>query len=224
MGNTTHAIPESSSGIGLITLIQRSIMIFERGHFTHSRPINLNEAIRATRVFSNNKNVAQPKPTVFISHKHSDLQDAEEAKGIVQLFEDMGAQVYIDSMDNKMPSETSGETALRIKDVIKACKKFVLVATEKAIESYWCNWELGIGDTHKYIEHIAIVPIKERGEFDTQFKGNEYMQIYPSIDYEDGTTRYRTSRELVPKGYYVSQPVNREGIRYITPLVTWLKQ
>ena len=157
-------------------------MIFERGHFKANKIVNLNESIRETRTFSKSK--IEYKPTVFISHKHSDLEDQKEVKGILELFQDLGAKVYIDSMDNKMPDETSGETAHRIKEVIKYTKKFVLVATEKAIESYWCNWELGIGDTHKYIENIAIIPIKEKGEFDSQYKGNEYLQIYPCIEYK----------------------------------------
>lgn len=42
-------------------------------------------------------------------------------------------------MDNKMPGQTSGDTALRIKEVIKFSNKFILLATGKAIESYWCN-------------------------------------------------------------------------------------
>ena len=62
-----------------------------------------------------------------------------------------------------MPNQTSGETALRIKEIIKRCNKFVLLATDNAIESYWCNWELGIGDTYKYIKNIAILAHKRKG-------------------------------------------------------------
>lgn len=166
----------------------------------------------------------EPRPTTFISHKNSDLQDREELQGVIKLHEDVGAKIYIDSMDNKMPDETFGETALRIKEVIKHCKKFVLIATEKAIGSYWCNWELGIGDTHKYIEHIAILPIKEKGEYDFQFKGNEYLQIYPSISFENGNERYIASNKIIESGYYVCKPRNKEGVRSITPLKKWLNQ
>jgi hypothetical protein len=196
-------------------------MIFQRGHFKTNQVKNLNDSLRETRMFSKTK--YDLKPTVFISHKHSDLEDIEELQGVIELFEDLGAKIYIDSMDNKMPDQTSGETALRIKEVIKYCKKFVLIATEKAIESYWCNWELGIGDTHKYIEHIAILPIKEKGEHDFQFKGNEYLQIYPCIDFEDGNNLY-ISQETIKRGYYVCKPRNKEGIRYITPLKEWLNK
>ncbi|PUV24160.1 toll/interleukin-1 receptor domain-containing protein [Sphingobacterium athyrii] len=195
-------------------------MIFERGHFKTSRFINLNESLKATRNFS--KSQPQYKPTVFVSHKHSDLEDQEEMKGIFELLQDFGAEVYIDSMDKKMPTETSGETALRIKEVIKHTNKFILVATEKAIESFWCNWELGIGDTHKYIDHIAIIPIKEKGERDSQYKGNEYLQIYPLIEYNEAFTNIKGHHFV--EGYYVSKPENKEGIKYITLLKEWLKQ
>jgi len=195
-------------------------MIFERGHFKANKYVNLNESIRETRTFSKSK--TEYKPTVFISHKHSDLKDQEEVKGILEIFEDLGAKVYIDSMDNKMPDETSGETALRIKEVIKFTKKFVLVATEKAIESYWCNWELGIGDTHKYIENIAIIPIKEKGERDSHYMGNEYLQIYPIIEYNKAFTNIYGHHFI--EGYYVCKPKNKEGVRYITLLKEWLKQ
>ena len=195
-------------------------MIFERGHFKASRIVNLNESIRETRTFSKSK--TEYKPTVFISHKHSDLEDQKEVKGILEIFENLGAKVYIDSMDNKMPEETSGETALRIKEVIKYTKKFVLVASEKAIESYWCNWELGIGDTYKYIDNIAIIPIKEKGEYDSQYKGNEYLQIYPTISYNKAFTNIKG--HYFKEGYYVEKPKSKDGTIYITELTEWLKQ
>lgn len=197
-------------------------MIFVRGHFDNNivQESVVNESLKEVRTFSA-KTAYTTKPTVFLSHKHDDLKDL---KGVMGLLRDQGVKVYIDSMDNKMPAQTTGETAERIKDVIKYCDKFILLATEKAIESYWCNWELGIGDVHKYVRHIAIVPIKESGEADYKYKGNEYMQIYPSIDFEDGTGIYRNTQQPISRGYYVSNPVNKDGVRYITPLKDWLNR
>ena len=69
-----------------------------------------------------------------------------------------------------------------IEKVIVLLDKFILLATEGAIASKWCNWELGIGDVHKYYKNMAVMPItnKENGEF----SGNEYLQIYPIITSE----------------------------------------
>jgi hypothetical protein len=123
---------------------------------------------------------------------------------------------YKEIILNKIEDE---EEITDIKDVIKYCDKFVLLATDKAIESFWCNWELGFGDTHKYIEHIAILPIKEKGTFDFQYKGNEYLQIYPQIDYYPNGSKYNTGK-LIPEGYYVRKPKTRT----ITPLKNWLNK
>jgi hypothetical protein len=141
-------------------------MIFERGHFDENL-VNesfINESLKETRMFSASD--YSLKPTVFLSHKHDDLKDM---RGFMGKLQDLGAKVYIDSMDNKMPNQTSGDTAKRIKEVIKYCNKFILLATDKAIESYWCNWELGIGDTHKFMNHIAILPLKDKGTYDHNF-------------------------------------------------------
>ncbi len=200
-------------------------MIFEKGHFRSTRLQKgyINESLSRTKTFSA-KTAYDLKTTVFLSHKHSDIEELEEATGVIEMLEDLGVKVYIDSMDNKMPDQTSGETAQRIKEVIKYCDRFVLLATEKAIESYWCNWELGIGDVHKYSSRIAVLPIKEKGQYDFQYKGNEYLQIYPHIDFEDGNSFYRNNGGRISRGYYVAQPVNKEGVRVITPLKTWLSK
>jgi len=194
-------------------------MIFERGHFNSSLigESVINESLGEIRTFSAST-VSSYKPTVFLSHKHDDLNDLRGFMGMLQQLE---VKVYIDSIDNKMPNQASGETAIRIKQIIKFCNKFIFLATDKAIESYWCNWELGIGDTYKYSRHIAILPIKEKGSNDYLYKGNEYLQIYPRIDFEDGTNHYKQG-SVIPRGYYVSEPVTTDNVRYITPLTDWL--
>jgi hypothetical protein len=185
-------------------------MIFERGHFNSEKieKSSINESYRSIKMFSAD-NTYDSLPTVFLSHKHSDLEDLQGAMGLLKK---LGAKVYIDSMDTKMPKETSGETAERIKEVIKYCKKFVLLATEDAIESFWCNWELGIGDTHRFKKHIAILPIKETGEYDYNYKGNEYLQIYPQIKYYNSFTNIKG--HYFESGYYISNPFDN----YITEL------
>ena len=200
-------------------------MIFEKGHFksTRIKKSIITDSLNETKYFSADS-AYDTKVTVFLSHKHKDIEEIEEATGVIEILEDLGTKVYIDSMDNKMPNQTTGETAARIKEVIKYCDKFILLATARAIESYWCNWELGIGDVHKFQKHIAILPVKEKGEYDFQYKGNEYLQIYSHINYRDGTTNYINNGGIIPKGYYVDDPINKEGITHITALKTWLSK
>lgn len=195
-------------------------LIFERGSFSNYRITDsqLNEARVETRSFSERGRMSG-KRTIFLSHKHSDLEDLKDIIGFLK--RNYNVDVYIDSMDADMPQQTCGETAHRIKNIIQKCDRFILLATDAAIDSKWCNWELGFGDAHKYRDKIALFPIKERGSYDSQYKGNEYMQIYPFIAYYDGTEYYNNGMPI-ERGYYVCY-YNREGTRIITQLINWLK-
>lgn len=134
----------------------------------------INESINARK-----RNAYNFEVTVFLSHKHSDKAILEN---VVAILKKLGVFVYVDWNDEGMPAITSGVTANRIKQKIKDCKKFILLATEDAIRSKWCNWELGLGDAQKYPQNIAIMPITEKsGDI---FSGSEYLQIYPIIKTE----------------------------------------
>ena len=84
------------------------------------------------------------------------------------------------------------------------------MATNGAIESKWCNWELGYGDAKKYKRNMALFPIKDKGESDYLYNGNEYMSIYPYITYFNGR-------------YYVREE-QENGPATITPLSEWLQR
>ena len=195
--------------------------IFDRGHF-HKYSIQeryFSAVENRTRILLEGCQTSA-KTTVFLSHKHDDLEDLKDLIGFLE--NEFDVETYIDSMDKNMPSKTCGETATRIKHIIKSCDKFILLATDRAVESKWCNWELGFGDAHKFRQNIAILPVKESGVSEKDYKGHEYMSIYPLILYYDGTEQYTDGR-TVPKGYYYGY-LNEEGVRVITPLVDWLKR
>ncbi len=197
-------------------------MIFERGYFngyksTSSR-LTLNETVSRTRSFNSRSINYTFGVTVFISHKHEEL-DLGELDGILAMLSSYNIMPYIDSMDVHMPNETCAETATRLKEVIKFCNKFILLATNKAIESYWCNWEVGIGDVHKYKKNMAVIPMKEKGQYDYLYKGNEYLQLYSSIEYFDGTSNYNNGNRI-PSGYYVRTPKSEDYT--IQTLRDWL--
>lgn len=141
--------------------------------------------------------------TVFLSHKHG---EEEILKKVVKLMNGLGVTVYLDWEDEDMPIETSGKTAMKIKEKIVSNKKFILLATDDAINSKWCNWELGYGDSIKYLEHIAIMPIVDN---DGSWPGNEYLQIYPVI---------KTEYNFSIGSYYVEFNNKR------TKLEEWLKK
>jgi hypothetical protein len=122
--------------------------------------------------------------TIFLSHSHD---DKEEVKKAVVFLRSIGIRVYIDWLDPSMPPFTSAETADKIKKKIKECNKFILLATNNAITSRWCNWELGFGDAQKYINRIALFPLSENSG---TWNGAEYLKIYPRIEESNYTSEY----------------------------------
>ena len=159
----------------------------------------LNEA-RSMR----NNGVPSQGITVFLSHKHDEVTVLED---VICMLKNLGVSIYVDWLDEGMPKETCGDTARRIKEKIKENKKFILLATERAIASKWCNWELGYGDAQKYLDNIAIMPITEKRR--DIYSGSEYLQIYPVI---------KSDYEYILSGCYVEYEGNRIS------LVEWLKR
>jgi hypothetical protein len=131
---------------------------------------NINES----RMFSK----ATSTTSIFLSHSHADRDVIEQAK---IFFENLGISIYVDWADKTMPESTNGITAQKIKNqIISINDKFVLLATEKAVASKWCNWEVGIADPFKLpSKKIALLPLADNGG---TWSGNEYLQIYPRIE------------------------------------------
>lgn len=172
---------------------------FNEGHFkSYKITDSVQSVLNESRTFS-----SSPKITsVFISHKHDDL---DEIRGFLGFLKKMGVATYIDAFDPTMPNYTCGKTAERIKERIKQCDKFMLLATDNAITSKWCNWELGIGDVHKYKSNIAIVPVKNYNQ--AVYTGSEFLEIYPYLYQSD-------------YGYFIYDPISQND----TSLENWLKK
>ena len=190
--------------------------IFEQGSLHKYSQVRLDESMAPILKHSE---YGVQKTTVFISHKHDDLADLKGLLGFLE--QEYGVKVYIDSRDPSMQPITSAETALNIRERIKECDKFILLATNGAIESKWCNWELGYGDAQKFKNHIALYQMKPQNASDNTYKGSEYMAIYPHITYYDGTEKYKSGRPIT-RGYYVRRE-ETDGI-HITPLADWFKE
>lgn len=156
------------------------------------------------------------RASVFLSHKHD---EANTLLQVTYLLEQIHASVYVDWQDRSMPDITCGLTAERIKEKIKQYDKFILVATDGAIASKWCNWELGYGDAQKYAQKkIALFPIKEDNR---DWTGSEYMELYPTIEIFDGHVRCEITNTIPQANFYV---VYHFGNKRIIPLEDWLNQ
>ena len=136
------------------------------------------------------------KTSIFLSHSHLDKDYITDT---IVFLRNMRVNVYIDWMDDNMPKETSGKTADILKQKIKENDKFIFLATNNSISSKWCNWEIGFGDAHKYIDKIALLPLADNY---TEWKGNEYLQIYPHIVESDYTNDYY--KVIFPNGKEMS--------------------
>lgn len=172
---------------------------FTEGHFNDYK---ITDSVRSVLNESRTFSASAYQTSVFISHKHDDLNII---KGFLGFLKNMSVATYIDSFDPTMPGYTCGKTAERIKERIKQCDKFMLLATDNAITSKWCNWELGIGDVHKYKSNIAIVPVKNYNR--TSYTGSEFLEIYPYL--------YQSSN-----GYFIKDPISGN----ISSLKEWLKK
>lgn len=196
--------------------------IFSSGSFDSYKKLNIKEFTRKSfSLESFNEAVefsdSQRKTTVFISHKHEDLEDLQGIIGFLE--EKYNVDTYTDGNDSKMPKITNEQTAKRIRQIIKRCDKFILLATNKAVVSNWCNWELGFGDANKYPKDIAIFPINDKSLSENEYKGKEYMKIYPTIVYCNGTEKY-SDGTYVQSGYYVKTETT-SGCK-IEKLSNWL--
>lgn len=195
--------------------------LFYRGQFDAYKVTSLSKSLEAiTESYTFDSYYHQKKTKVFLSHKHDDLEDLKGVIGLLK--EKFNVDVYIDSKDKAMPKTTSGVTATKIKERIKKCDKFILLATDGAIESKWCNWELGFGDANKLDKNnLALFPMCENIFSESSYKGNEYLEIYPHIVFRDGTTTY-SNGNIIPRGYYVRTKNNNDGFT-IEPLKKWLE-
>ena len=172
----------------------------------------INEAVAQRRTFSD----VHRNYSVFLSHKHDEIEYLNRVRSVL---ESLNAYVYVDWADPAMQHPTNRDTAEGLKEKIRSYDKFIFIASNAAINSKWCNWEIGYGDAQKYAANkIALFPIKQdNGEW----RGNEYLQLYPIVVYHDGTTRYAGSNRIIPQGYYIRYTYNNN---IIIPLIQWLER
>ncbi len=113
---------------------------------------------------------------LFLSHSHSDIDLVEQAR---LFFASQGAEVYVDWKDRSMPAITSPQTAQKIKDKIVKCKKFVLLATDRALDSRWVPWELGFADGRIHPANITVLPVTDSAG---RWHGSEYVGVYSKVE------------------------------------------
>ena len=150
-------------------------MYYTRGEL-QAVPIYLDAS---TRVAEYHRKAASIRATVFLSHSHNDADIVNQA---VQILGSQGVFVYVDWKDETMPKVTSPETASRLKTRIHQCRKFVLLATNDALESRWVPWELGVADQSNGMDNVVVLPVTDPPR---TWTGSEYVGIYSTIEKSD---------------------------------------
>ena len=119
---------------------------------------------------------------IFLSHSYADKEYITELKRILEGY---GYSVYVDWItDGKTLSrdDVSKDTAEIIRKRMKQSKSMIFATSSNSPSSKWMPWELGCFDGLKNSK-IAILPITENS--DDNFKGQEYLALYPYITEEE---------------------------------------
>ena len=114
---------------------------------------------------------------IFLSHAN---EDAKLILGLKVLLEEKGYRVYVDWDDTELDHNVvNASTAGVLRVRMESCRSLAFATTQNSPKSKWMPWELGYYDGLKK-GPIGIVPLV--AENDQNFKGQEYLSLYPVIE------------------------------------------
>ena len=122
---------------------------------------------------------------VFISYSYN---DKFFVKKIVSLLEECGYSVYIDYDDLRLDRKSVNEkTARRLVEKMKKCKGLLYIFSPNSKKSKWCPWEVGVFSGIKDFKCANLPLVEQNGD---EFKNQEYLELYPYVDYAKSTKGY----------------------------------
>lgn len=115
---------------------------------------------------------------IFLSHSYL---DKVQVLALVKLFNQHHFSVYVDWLQDKQfdRSDVNAQTADLLRRRMHQSKSLSYLTTKNIVNSKWCQWELGYFDGLKRSK-CCILPIMEYG---SQFHGQEYLGLYPYLEY-----------------------------------------
>lgn len=123
-----------------------------------------------------NRAIGATETSVYISF---DPGDEEAMISVLLLLDSAGVKIYPVWADPGFASAHGSNEFDSLRKDIARCSKFVFIASENALKSTRCNWELGIGDGLRYPDSIAVMPVTEqRG---ATWSCPDYLQTYPKL-------------------------------------------
>ena len=137
---------------------------------------------------------------IFLSHSS---KNAREVRRLKRLLEKMGYSVYVDWVEDAEldRSNVTPATAARLRHRISRSRSLLVHASEGARLSRWVPWELGYADgLHR---PVGILPVLAESRRTLSYKGDEYLGLYPYVDFEDDakTGRREPWVNRAPKTY-----------------------
>lgn len=117
---------------------------------------------------------------VFLSHA---FDDRELILGVALTLENLGYSVYLDWRDDPSldRSRVTPATAAVLRERMRASRCLLYATSDHSSESKWMPWELGFKDGLN--TRVAILPVLK--DLQTEYKGQEYLGIYPYFDVTD---------------------------------------
>jgi TIR domain len=117
---------------------------------------------------------------IFLSHSR---EDAILIRGLRDELTDLGLRVYVDWIEDPQldRSNVTTETAAQLRSRMRQAKCLLFATSEAAKKSVWMPWELGYMDGHRN-SRVAIAPMVEDYQSGGEFKGQEYLGLYPYLD------------------------------------------
>lgn len=115
---------------------------------------------------------------VFLSHAY---KDGDVILGVKKIIESLGLTVYVDWIDDAGldRGKVTPRTAQLLRERMRASSCLIYANSSQAAHSVWMPWELGYFDGFKP-NYVWILPLVS--ERDAEFKGQEYLGLYPSIE------------------------------------------
>ena len=175
------------------------------GYLYHS---NMN--IRKNQILNENQNLFSKSKNYDLFISHSSM-DNDLVYTLIGLFNKAKYSVYVDYVEDPQlnRSNVNRITAETLRNRMKACNGLAYISTTNIVTSKWCPWELGYMDSNKNGK-CAILPILK--SYSNTFKGQEYLSLYPYIDYE----KYKGKEEYE---FWVNDP--NDADKYVS-LRKWL--
>ena len=149
----------------------------------------------------------------FLSHS---FLDADVIRGLRGEIRKMGFSVYVDWVEDAQldRSRVTRRTAGLLRERMERCEALLYASSPNAPSSLWMPWETGYFDGH--LGRVAILPVFESDPQHTQYKGQEYLGLYPYVIkdrtdrtnkltlwvHEDGNTYVSATRWLDGKNPY----------------------